>query len=96
MEEKAIVLSEKDNVATALRELNAGDILKLRVGEETKRIKLCADIPFGHKFCIADIKLGNFVIKYGETIGVATQDIISGEYVHIHNVSSTRGRGDLR
>jgi altronate dehydratase small subunit len=36
------------------------------------------------------------VIKYGETIGLATSDISPGEHVHVHNVEGQRGRGDRR
>ena len=35
------------------------------------------------------------IIKYGEEIGVATHEIKRGEYVHVHNLDSMRGRGDL-
>ena len=34
-------------------------------------------------------------MKYGNPIGTATTDIAAGSHVHIHNVSSGRGRGDL-
>ena len=34
------------------------------------------------------------VRKYGEIIGLATKDIQQGEYVHVHNIESCRGRGD--
>ena len=34
-------------------------------------------------------------MKYGEEIGIATREIVKGEYVHIHNLDSMRGRGDL-
>lgn len=34
-------------------------------------------------------------MKYGESIGGASQDIKKGEYVHIHNMEARRGRGDL-
>jgi hypothetical protein len=34
-------------------------------------------------------------VKYGSTIGTATDDIQPGEHVHTHNVASGRGRGDL-
>ncbi len=36
------------------------------------------------------------VYKYGESIGRATQEIKSGDYVHVHNVESERGRGDWK
>lgn len=95
MKQNAIVLSSKDNVATALANLKAGDTLELRVDTETKEVKLTADIPFGHKFSLSRIEPNSPVIKYGEVIGIATATIKPGDYVHIHNVASRRGRGDL-
>ena len=53
------------------------------------------DIPFGHKFALRDIAQGELIIKYGEEIGVASRDIAQGTYVHVHNLDSMRGRGDL-
>jgi len=48
-------------------------------------------VPFGHKVAIANIPQGRAVIKYGASIGVATEDIIPGEHVHVHNLVSVRG-----
>ena len=45
-------------------------------------------IPAGHKFALTDIPEGEYVIKYGEIIGRATQKINKGEWVHTHNVKS--------
>lgn len=45
-------------------------------------------IPAGHKQALRDIAQGEFVIKYGQIIGRATQDIKAGEWVHTHNVRS--------
>lgn len=45
-------------------------------------------IPAGHKFALRDIVAGEYVVKYGEIIGRATQDIKKGEWVHTHNVKS--------
>ena len=36
-------------------------------------------IPAGHKYALCDIQKGEYVIKYGEIIGRATQDIAKGE-----------------
>ena len=49
----------------------------------------------GHKIAVKEIKTGEQITKYGEEIGVATHDIKKGEYVHVHNLDSMRGRGDL-
>lgn len=45
-------------------------------------------IPAGHKVALEPIKEGEFVIKYGEIIGRATQDIQPGQWVHTHNLRS--------
>ena len=45
-------------------------------------------IPAGHKFALKDILKGEYVIKYGEIIGRATEDIKQGDWVHTHNVKS--------
>ena len=95
LKQEAVILKPKDNVATALCNLKAGDILQLRIGEQTLEIKLRAQVPFGHKFSLAQIAPGSPIIKYGEVIGTSTESIQPGDYVHVHNVVSARGRGDL-
>jgi len=95
LKQKAVILNPRDNVATSLANLRAGDTLELEVSGETQAIKLTTDVPFGHKFSLSRIEPNSPVIKYGEVIGIATAIIKPGDYVHIHNVVSTRGRGDL-
>jgi altronate dehydratase len=85
-----IVISARDNVATALEALVAGQT----IGEPV-RFTVREPIPRGHKVSMQTIPLGASVIKYGNTIGVATAEIPPGTHVHIHNVLSARGRGDL-
>lgn len=95
MERKAIVLNSKDNVATALADLAAGDTIVLEIDKKPVSVKLVNSIQFGHKFSLANIKAGTPILKYGEVIGEATKDITLGEHVHVQNVASTRGRGDV-
>ncbi len=45
-------------------------------------------IPAGHKVARRDIAKGEFVIKYGQIIGRAKEDIKAGDWVHTHNVKS--------
>lgn len=91
----AIALRETDNVATALRELAAGE--RTVVGVQDRRVVVCVrqPIPFGHKLAMAEIPQGASVVKYGEVIGRATQTIPAGAHAHVHNIESLRGRGDL-
>jgi len=79
-----------DNVAVALENLKAGDVVEVKVREKTYKIELREDIPYGHKVAIRDIERGSKIIKYGEVIGVATEDIAVGSHVHIHNIKSLR------
>ena len=91
----AVVAHEEDNVATTVKDLKKGENVLIDIYGLEKRIVLNRDIPFGHKFAIKDIKKEEEIIKYGEEIGQATMDIKCGDYVHVHNVVSERGRGDL-
>jgi len=90
MEEKinAILISAADDVATAIVELNTGDIGKFLKNDEKVRVDITEAIPKFHKFAVRDIAKNEFVHKYGEVIGVATQGIGKGSYVHEHNIAS--------
>ena len=87
----ALVISERDNVATALQPLEDGRVLDLGGIAVTVR----EAIPSGHKVALRTIAAGEPVVKYGSPIGTATADIAAGAHVHTHNVASGRGRGDL-
>ena len=87
----AVVISEKDNVATATRAVKAGENLAVRVGEKETEIAIKNEIKFLHKFALKDIQKGDKIFKYGMLMGEATADISRGEHVHVHNVRSLRG-----
>lgn len=91
----AIKLSDRDNVATSLEEIEPGTYVEIRQGAETNKVKALEKIPFGFKVAITDIARGSHIIKYGQSIGIASSDISRGNQVHIHNLEGTRGRGDL-
>jgi altronate dehydratase small subunit len=91
----ALMLSEKDNVATAIEDLAADTDVPVRLGREVRYIKAIEEIPFGFKMAITEITKDSAAVKYGEKIGVATSDIKKGAKVHIHNLAGARGRGDL-
>ena len=95
MRRKAVILNPRDNVATSLDDLKAGENFKFEIDGEVRAVRLTSDIPFGHKFSLFRIECSSAIIKYGEVIGTATAAIEPGDYVHVHNVLSIRGRGDL-
>jgi SAF domain len=89
---RVLVISGRDNVATALEALRPGQ--QVEAGGHT--IVVRDDVPSGHKVALRRITAGEPVLKYGSTIGEATADIEPGAHVHVHNVASRRGRGDRR
>ena len=93
----ALKVNDLDNVATIFTSgLKAGTDVEMRDKKgHSERITLLSDIPYGHKIAIRDIQSGEPITKYGEEIGAATHGIRKGEHVHVQNMDSMRGRGDL-
>lgn len=89
-----IQMHADDHVATALKDLKAGDRVTYSFSGEPIELQLLEDIPFGHKVAIVSIEGGTHVRKYGEVIGRATAAIEAGRHVHVHNLEGLRGRGD--
>ena len=69
----ALVISPRDNVATALESLDVGRALAAGGGT----IVVAEPIPRGHKLARRPIRAGEAVVKYGSPIGTATA-------AHIH------------
>ncbi len=92
LENSVLLINERDNIVTALKKKNIGERIKFR----ERVIYIKNEIPAGYKIAVTEIKKGDAVIKYGESIGIAVKDIKSGECVHSHNLESTRARGDKR
>ncbi|MBR3692745.1 MAG: altronate dehydratase [Clostridia bacterium] len=75
-----MTIHPKDDVAVALRDLEAGSL--------AEGICLAENIPAGHKFSRRPIAAGEEIRKYGEVIGRAAADIPAGAHVHSHNLKS--------
>ena len=86
----AIQLDNKDQIATALKNISSGEGIRVKSGEVVSVIDAVEDVPLCHKFAIAKITAGEAINKYGEPIGAASNDIGIGRHVHIHNLKSLR------
>jgi hypothetical protein len=84
----AIILSSKDNVATALIDLSAGEYM-YDSGENRSMITVPEDIRAGFKLALSDIHQREPIYKYGYVIGSAKVDIQKGHCVHVHNLVSS-------
>jgi len=88
----AACLSPSDNVATLLGPVEAGGTVAIDTGAGETHVHARDPIALGHKIALADLALGDRVIKYGECIGVASCVIARGQWVHVHNMRSTRAQ----
>jgi len=95
MKRNALVIKEQDNVATAIKDIAAGEEAMVGCGEKTMKVKVLQDVVLGHKFAVRTIEAGDDILKYNCVIGRATQKIEAGEHAHTQNLESLRGRGDL-
>ena len=84
------MIHELDDVATALVELQPGDVGRYTKRGEAMQIVVTEKIPQFHKFALRDIRRAELVRKYGEIIGEALQDIGKGRHVHEHNIASPK------
>ncbi|WP_028550723.1 UxaA family hydrolase [Paenibacillus sp. UNC451MF] len=76
-----------DNVSVALSDLQPGEVSVY--GPEGTAFSAVGElIKQGHKLARRNINEGEAIIKYGVTIGLATRDILVGEWVHLHNCKS--------
>lgn len=73
-------IDPRDSVATALRDLDAG--------EDVAGVTLAQPIAKGHKLAVRAIAKGEPVLKFGFPIGRATSEIAPGQHVHTHNVGT--------
>lgn len=81
----AILLNDKDNVATCTTAATTGDLIKIFDGRE---ITCVEDIPIWHKVALRKISRGEKIFKYGEIIGEALTDIEKGAWVSHENIFS--------
>src|SRR3546814_14010986 len=79
----AIFIDPRDSVATALRDLDAGERLDVAEG-----ITLTEPVARGHKIAVVDLAAGAPVIKFGFPIGTAKAAIARGAHVHSHNMAT--------
>jgi altronate hydrolase len=84
-------LHRDDNIVVAARNLASGEAVEVE-GQVVTAAEL---IRIGHKMAIAPIRKGDRVLKYGQTIGVATQSVEPGQWVHSHNVIHNTGERDF-
>lgn len=92
-----IQINPDDNIAIAIKDLEAGDTFTVA----GRTVEVIGPVPVYHKVAINDKGEGETILRYGVSIGVSTQAIQAGSHVHLHNMKSTylptylrKGEGD--
>lgn len=81
---RMIRISPADNVAVALADLKAGELILC--GD--RQVRVSENVSCGHKVSLQSLQQGEAVIKYGVPIGVAAAPIEAGCWVHTHNMKT--------
>jgi (2R)-sulfolactate sulfo-lyase subunit alpha len=94
MRHKFLVHHAEDTVGVAVHDIDPGRAITGRIQSTGRALDLDVvdHVPLGHKLALRDIAAGDEVVKYGVTIGRATNDIRAGQHVHVHNVKGQRWR----
>lgn len=87
LSEAAIHLHPKDQIAIVKQDIPPGTSLwDDRPGAGGRKMLVQQLIPAGHKIALDGIPAGTEILRYAHKIGVASQVIRAGEWVHSHNL----------
>lgn len=81
MDQAYMRIHSADNTLIALEPLVKGTVITV----EGRTFHLLDDIPVAHKFALNEIPVESDIVKYGSAIGMATDHIRQGTWVHTHN-----------
>ncbi len=92
MRHSFLVHREADDVAVAIRDVEAGQevVVAWLDGDNEVTLRSLGDVPLGHKIALRDLDEGSQLLKYGVPIGRTTRAVRAGDYVHTHNLRSAR------
>ena len=80
----SIRLHSDDNIVIALKDFKKGSCFEFN----SEKIVLQQSISFGHKIAVVPISKHSKILKYGLSIGSATEEILPGAHVHSHNLKT--------
>jgi (2R)-sulfolactate sulfo-lyase subunit alpha len=88
-----LVHDKHDNVGVVVVEdLEPGTEMLCVVTADNSDFRLTVShpVPIGHKVALADLQVGDTVIKYGQDIGRVVAPVKKGEHVHTQNLKTKR------
>ncbi len=82
--EKLFKIHPDDNVLVVRRIIEPGDVFEI----SGTKVVFGKSFGLGHKIAATAIPKGEKVVKFGVPIGSASEDIVPGDHVHLHNLKS--------
>jgi (2R)-sulfolactate sulfo-lyase subunit alpha len=92
MKHGALMHTPDDDVAVVVQDVARGTSVQAVTleGDKVATVEAVDDVPLGHKIAVRNLDAEKDVIKYGRSIGRATQAIKAGAHVHTQNIKSKR------
>ncbi|MBK5227241.1 MAG: UxaA family hydrolase [Actinobacteria bacterium] len=92
MDHQFLIHHEGDDVAVAIEDVPSGREAVAVAMDTGGRVTVTTrgEVPLGHKVALKDLKDGDDVHKYGVAVGHVTADVSTGDYIHTHNMRSSR------
>lgn len=89
---KFLVHKRGDHIGVATSDISAGESVHGYYMDDDERVEVTSRgaVPLGHKIAVEGLEGGGEVIEYGIRIGLAPGGLSVGDYVHTHNIKSTR------
>jgi (2R)-sulfolactate sulfo-lyase subunit alpha len=92
VQHKFLIHKRGDHVGVAVADIEPGEHAQgvFMDDDSTIDVEARAHVPLGHKIALSELGEGAEVLEYGIPIGIATQPLQVGTYVHTHNLRSAR------
>ena len=84
MEKKYLKINPADNVAVAISDLGAGEVITI----DGVSITINQDVPAGHKVALKDFAEGENVVKYGYPIGHVKVSVKQGDWINENQIKT--------
>ena len=80
-----------------VEKVNAGQEVTgwIMESDKTEKLKALAEVPLGHKLALTNIKNGDTIIKYGNDIGRAIEDIPGEDTFMFTTLRQRGGNGEM-
>ncbi|HEX7063535.1 MAG TPA: UxaA family hydrolase [Bacillales bacterium] len=89
---KFLIHYKGDHVGVAVEDIKANEKVTGVFMDDDSTVDVVAkgDIPLGHKIAIEKVKANAPVIEYKVQVGEAPNGLEVGDYVHTHNIKTSR------